>query len=382
MLSRRRIYQIMEAGHPDDLASRIFDWAIIGLIIANVAAAVVSTLPAVADSHGTAFLGFEIVSVAIFTVEYLVRIWVSVEHLPWSQMKPLKARLRYMCQPYPLIDLLAILPFFLAFILPLGDGRVLRLLRLLRLLKLARYSPALATLGRVLMGERRALFAAMLIMSALLLVTSTVLYNLERVAQPDAFGSVPDAAWWALATLTTVGYGDAVPVTAWGRVAGGVVMVLGVGMFTLPVAILASGFASEIHRRDFVVTWGLVARVPLFNRLDAMSISRVMNLLRSHVVEARSIIMRRGDVAEAMYFVASGEVELDTSPEPTVVTSGGFFGEIALLRNSERKITATALTRCRILELAAEDFRDLTRRDVGLREAILDAADERLPAEG
>ena len=381
MTIRRRIYQIMEAGHPEDVVSQIFDWAVICLIVGNVVAAVVSTLPGLAEAYGDAFFIFEVVSVAIFTVEYLVRVWVSVEHLPWSQMKPLRARLLFLCRPYSIIDLLAILPFYLAIVLPVGDGRILRLLRLLRLLKLARYSPALATLGRVLTSERRALFAALLIMAALLLVASTVLYNLERVAQPEAFGSVPHAAWWALATLTTVGYGDVVPVTALGRIAGGFVMVLGVGMFTLPIAILASGFANEIHRRDFVVTWGLVARVPLFNRLDAMSISRVMNLLRSHVVEAKSIIMHRGDVAEAMYFVASGEVELDTLPERTIITSGGFFGEIALLRNTERTITATALTRCRILELSAEDFRDLTRRDIALREVIVDAVEQRESAD-
>ena len=159
------------------------------------------------------------------------------------------------------------------------DLRVLRVLRLFRLLKLVRYSPALQTLGRVLADEYRALLGALLVILVLLLFASTAMYFLERGAQPDKFGSIPAAAWWALATLTTVGYGDIVPVTPLGKLLGGVVMLLGVGMIALPVAIIATGFSQESSRHQFVVTWSMVARVPLFATMDESEIAEITKLL-------------------------------------------------------------------------------------------------------
>lgn len=239
-------------------------------------------------------------------------------------------RLSYACGPFAIIDLMAILPFYLALILPGFDLRLLRALRLLRLFKLARYSPALASLWRVLVDERRALAAALIIVLFLLTDSATAIYHVERTLQPEAFGSIPAAMWWAVATLTTVGYGDVVPVTDLGRMIGGLVMVFGLAMFALPIAIIASGFSSEIHRHDFVVTWGMVARVPLFARLDALSVSRITNLLHSRVVTPGMEIVRRGEPAKAMYFIASGEVEVDLLQGSQRLRDGEFFGEMAL----------------------------------------------------
>src|SRR5262249_12374483 len=153
------------------------------------------------------------------------------------------------------------------------------MLRLFRLLKLVRYSPALQTLKRVVAHEYRALLGALLVMMIGLLFASTIIYMLEHNAQPDKFASIPDAAWWALATLTTVGYGDIVPIPPWGRVFGGVVMILGVCMFALPIAIIATGFSIESARHEFVVTWSMVARIPLFSTLDAAEVAEVTKLL-------------------------------------------------------------------------------------------------------
>ena len=155
-----------------------------------------------------------------------------------------------------IIDLLAILPFYLYLLVPfdLRALRVLRLFRLFRLLKLLRYSPALLTLKRVVAREYRALLGALLLMMMLMLFSAAIIYFLEREAQPDKFGSIPAAAWWALATLTTIGYGDIVPITPWGKVFGGIVMLFGLGMFALPIAILATGFSQESARHEFVVT--------------------------------------------------------------------------------------------------------------------------------
>ncbi len=374
---KRRLYEVIEAGRPDDRASQVFDAAMVVLIVANVAAAAAVTVAAVEAAYATQLLWFEIASVAVFTVEYGLRLWVSTEHPALARMTPWRARWRFASSPFALIDLLAILPFFLALVLPLVDLRALRIFRLLRLLKLARYSPALATLGRVVADERRALMAGLLIMVALLVVSATAMYQAERLVQPDLFGSIPQAMWWAMATLTTVGYGDAVPITAVGRFIGGIVMVFGLGMFALPVAIIASGFSSEIHRRDFVVTWGMVARVPLFAGLDALSVARITNLLHSKVVEAGTVITRRGETPEAMYFIASGEIEVDTKPAATRLGEGEFFGEIALIRGIKRMATVRAVTRCRLLVLGADDFAELMDQDSDLYGAVSAVVEQR-----
>lgn len=377
-LSKARLYEILERGRPDDLASRVIDGFLVTLIVANVAAAAAETVDVLHQRFERPFRAFEVASVAIFTVEYLCRLWVATEHLALARYGPIRARLRYAVSLYGLIDLLAILPFYVGLFVPTADLRFLRVFRLLRLLKLVRYSPALATLGRVLVDERRALMAALLIMVFVLILAATAMYHAERYVQPDLFGSVPQAMWWAVATLTTVGYGDAVPVTHIGRVIGGLVMILGLAMFALPIGIIASGFASEIHRRDFVVTWSMVARVPIFARLDALSVSRITNLLRARVVPPGTKIFRRGDPPDAMYFIASGEVELDLKPEPVRLGEGDFFGEIALLRDAPRSATARAITQCRLLVLDSAEFKELLETDGDLNQAITEVAERRL----
>jgi voltage-gated potassium channel len=377
-IAKQRLYHILERGRPEDSISRIIDWTLIVLIVANVGAAIAGTVEPLYERHKDAFWVFEVFSVAIFTVEYLCRLWVCTEHLALSGQGPIKARLKFFFSPYALIDLLAILPFYVALFVPTADLRFLRVFRLLRLLKLARYSPALATLWQVLVNERRALAAALLILIILLITASTAIYHVERVAQPESFGSIPATMWWAIATLTTVGYGDVVPVTGLGRAIGGLVMISGLAMFALPVGIIASGFATEIHRRDFVVTWGMVARVPMFAKLDALSVSRITNLLSARVVPPETTIFRRGDPPDAMYFIASGEVEVDLNPEPLRLREGDFFGEIALLRDTPRSATIRAVTQCRLLVLDKEDFKDLLESDTELRQAIVAVAEERL----
>ena len=167
-----------------------------------------------------------------FTLEYLLRIWVCVDDRHGRYSQPLAGRLRYMLTPVALIDLLAILPFWLA-ASPGISIEQLWLLRALRVLKLQRYSSALETLGTVIRNERRPLTASGTLMMSLLVLLSSLIYLAEREAQPDRFGSVPEAMWWGIVTLATVGYGDVVPITLTGRIIGGVSVVLGMGMFAL-----------------------------------------------------------------------------------------------------------------------------------------------------
>src|SRR6185436_2363884 len=177
-------------------------------------------------------------------------------------------------------------------------------------LKLVRFSPAMTTLSRALYGERRALIGALVLMVGTAVFSGAIMHAIEGRAQPDKFGTIPDAMWWALATLTTIGYGDAVPITPLGKLFGACVMIFGLGLFALPIGIIATAFVNEIHRRDFVVTWGMVARVPLFSALDAAAIGEVMKIMRTRAVQAGTVIAARGEEAGGMFFIADGEVRI------------------------------------------------------------------------
>jgi voltage-gated potassium channel len=200
----------------------------------------------------------------------------------------------------------------------------------------------------------------------------------EGRAQPDKFGTIPDAMWWAIVTLGTIGYGDVVPITAVGKLIAGATIFLGLIMVALPVGIIASGFAEEVHRRDFVVTWGMVARVPLFSELDAGEIGDIMRLLRAQQVEPGGLIARRGDVADSMYFVAEGEVEIELPHERVRLGVGHFFGEIAVLRRARRSANVTAVSRTSLLVLDAHEFHALMDRDPRLSKRVQDVVRSRL----
>jgi len=273
------------------------------------------------------------------------------------------------------VDLICILPFYAGLVT--GEPFRFQVLRLLLLLKMTRFTPALGTLGRVLSAEWRSLVGSLFILLALLMVSATLIYYIEREAQPQNFSSIPAAAWWAMAALSTVGYGDLVPITPAGRVVASIVTIIGIGVYALPVGIIASGFAREIQRRDFVVTWAMVARVPLFKSLDAEQVGRIANLLRSRVASGGTAIVRRGEPGDCMYFIASGSAEVQIQPDPVHLSDGDFFGEMALIHDAPRGATVIALTRCQLLILDADDFRGLAQHEPKIAAAIRTVADQR-----
>ena len=352
---RRRVYEILEVGRGEDRTSIVVDAFLVTLILTNVIAFALETVPSMQMRYGTYFDAFNIISVLIFTIEYSLRLWSCVEVPFLKRMNPWAARRAFAMRPYLIIDLIAILPFYLSFILPL-DLRMLRILRLFRLLKLARYSPAMHTLIRVMINERRALSGAILLMLAVLLFSATGIYMLEKDAQPDKFGSIPDAAWWGMATLTTVGYGDVSPVTPLGKLFGSIIMLIGLGMFALPIAIISTGFAQELGRRDFVVTWSLMARVPLLAELDANEIAELMPYLHAHNFPQHWEVISAGSQGEQMYFIASGKVGVRTSGGESILSSGDFFGEIAMIENGKYEFSFRTASRVRLLKLTREDF--------------------------
>jgi voltage-gated potassium channel len=354
---RCRVYEVLEGVREGDRAALWFDRALVALIVLNVAAFILETVPSLEARYGYWFDLFESASVAIFTIEYALRIWTAPE-VPYLKRQPAwQARLAWARRPYLIIDLLAILPFYLHF---LGlDLRIVRLLRVMRLLRLTRYSPAMHTLGRVIYGERRALVAAGYLLSAAVIFAATGIHFLEGEAQPDKFGSVPDSAWWAIATLTTVGYGDLVPITPWGKAFGGLVMVTGLCILALPVAIISTGFAQEVGRRDFVVNWSLMSRVPVLADLDALQVAEILPLFHAHNVPPGTEVVARGSAGEAMFFIAGGQVHFTCDVMERTYGTGEFFGLAAMLGENRHYGSFRTIGRCRLLKLYREDFRRL-----------------------
>ncbi|HEX5872526.1 MAG TPA: ion transporter, partial [Longimicrobium sp.] len=243
---RRRVWEILKDAQPGDRTSRRFELFILALIALNVAAVVLESIPSVQERFGAAFAVFEACSVGVFVGEYAARLWSCVED-PRSR-GPVRHRLRFAVRPLALVDVMAILPFFAT--MGTADMRVLRalrLLRLVRLLKLGRYLAALTALQRVVYAKRAELVMSSALTSVLLIVASSIMYYAEYEAQPDKFSSIPASMWWAVSTLTTVGYGDVYPVTTLGRVAGGFLALLGIGLFALPTAILGSGLVESVQ---------------------------------------------------------------------------------------------------------------------------------------
>ncbi len=374
---RKSIYDVIESSDPEDWKGKWFDDFMIVLIVTNVVAVVLETVESLSVAYKTFFDVFELFSVAVFSIEYVLRIWTAVESEDNRFRPPVAGRVRYSMTWLALIDAIAILPFYLEAFLSV-DLRFMRVFRLLRLLKLTRYSAALQILGAAVHGQRRVLGAALMIIVTLLVFASSIIYLLENEAQPEAFASIPEAMWWGLATLTTVGYGDVAPISAAGKVFGAFIMVLGIGMFALPAGILATAFANELRKREFIVTWRMVASVPLFRRLDALLISEIVNLLELKVMPPRCAIIERGDQADAMYFISVGEVEVDVPPEPRRLKAGDFFGEIALLKESPRTATVTSVTECQLLALRVNDFKRLLLTNPELREILTEVMEQRL----
>ena len=372
---RRRLFRILDEAPRDDAVSRIVNWALIALITVNLVSVVLESVPSLSAEYHVLFMAIEGVSLIVFTVEYAARIWAATDQ-PLRARRHLPPWLGYVVSGPGLIDLIAVVPFWITLFVS-ADLRVLLVFRIVRFLKLARYSPAMRSLLDALYAERRALFGCVIILLGATVVAASVMHVIEGQAQPDKFGTVPEAMWWAIVTLTTTGYGDVVPITGLGRVVGGVTVLMGILMLALPVGIVATAFANEIHRRDFVVTWGMVARVPIFAGLTASEIADITRVLSAQSVEPGGVIVRKGSPARAMYFIAAGEVEIDLPSEKVRLGVGHFFGEIAVLRRAKRSANVTATRRTNLLVLDSADLHALMEQDRRFAERVREVARKR-----
>jgi len=374
---RRRLYDVLEHGSLAGRAGRLVVRSIVFLIVINLAAVTLESVPSVQARYGALFDAIEAVSLVVFTIEYALRVWVAGEHGLHRHEGEWAARWRYVASAAGVIDLLAVLPFWFAFAVP-ADLRVVLVLRMVRFLKLARYSPGMRSLLETLNAERRALASCFVILIGATLLAAAAMHLAERHVQPEKFGTIPDAMWWALVTLSTIGYGDVVPLTPVGRMIAAATIFAGLIMIALPVGIVATAFADQVHRRDFIVTWGMVARVPLFADLVAADIADIMRLMRAQTAEPGDAIVRRCETAHSMYFLAAGEVEIELKDKRVRLQAGHFFGEIAVLRRARRSGTVTAVTRVNLLILDAQDLHALMERDPRIAERIHATAHTRL----
>ncbi len=244
---RHRLGILLEPKADQSATGRLIDFLLSLLILLNVLAVILATVPSLDAQFSDEFEHFNVFSVLIFSIEYVLRVWTSVE-FDSRDISDFNKRLQYVRSPMAIIDLVVILPFYIGLFFSI-DLRILRILRLLRIFKLGRYSSAMQMLIQAFKQEHKILLAAFSILLVMMTLAASGIYLIEKDLQPEQFGSIPAAMWWAITTLTTVGYGDVTPITGWGKFFGGAITLLGMGMVALPAGILASSFSEQAHQR-------------------------------------------------------------------------------------------------------------------------------------
>lgn len=376
---RRRLYLLLQPESPDN-AARIFRVVHHLMVAAGIAIMLTTTVAEMETAYGQGLaIGFYVVA-AFFLAEYAARLIAAPEAPGGEHRGPFRARFAWATSLGGVFDLVSALPGIIA----LADGPRASLFGFVWAFKYIRYSPGLAGLGRVISNARQALLSVLLGFAIALLTAASIAYLLERHAHPDhpeAFASIPAALWWGIVTMSTTGYGDIVPYTVAGRALSGIVMVGGILIFALWTGILVNGYAEELRRREFLRTWELVAKVPFFHHIGASLIAEVARLLRSRDFPQGTVIMRRGEPGDCMYFVVEGEVEVQLQSGPLYLGADQFFGELALLTGDPRNATIVAARDCTMLALDIVDFHELLARQPELARVIREEARKRLGAD-
>jgi voltage-gated potassium channel len=368
----RPLYRVL-APESHDPAARIFRVVHHALAAFGIAIVLAETMESVQADYGQELAaGFYIVG-GFFIAEYLLRLIAAPAKPGHEHLASWRARALWAVSPGGIFDLVCALPG----VLFMTERSWASFFGFIWASKYVRYSPGLASLGRVVRNERQSLFSVLLGFGIVLLTAASIAYLLEREANPVVFGSIPAALWWAIVTLTTTGYGDVVPSTIAGRILGGTVMTGGILVFALWSGILANGYAQELRRREFLRTWELVAKVPFFHNIGASLIAEVARLLRPRDYPAGAVVMRRGQPGDCMYFIADGEVEIQLPGQHVYLISGQFFGEVALLTGAPRNATVVATQPSTLLSLDIVDFHELLARQPELARIIHEEAQHR-----
>ncbi len=375
-MERERLYDLLRPDNPTTPARffRVIHHLVTGAGIGVVLAGTVGDWQ---DAYGSAIDGAFYLIAAFFAAEYAARLIAAPADPHAAHSSVWQARRDFARSLGGAFDVLGALPGLLRLVIGAPDAI---LFGMVWVFKLVRYTPGLAGLQRVVSRARQPLLSVLLGFAVVLLASASLEYLLERRAEPDKFGSIPAALWWAIETVTTTGYGDSVPGTPPGRVLAGAVMVGGILVLALSAGILATGFADEMRRYAFLRTWDIVAKVPFFRGVGASIIAEVAWLLRPLNFPPGAVVVRRGERGDCMYFIATGAVEIRLPGEPLRLGEGDFFGEIALLTGAPRTATVVAVEPCTLLRLDIVEFRDLTGRRPDLARVILEAAGRRIEA--
>lgn len=249
---KKRTFDVLQGNHEGGIIGRLIEIFILLIIFLNVIAVIIETVESIYIRNPNLFHRFELFSVIIFTVEYVLRLWSCTSREKYKN--PITGRIKFAFTPLAVIDLISFLPFYLPMVtvLDLRFLRALRLLRIFRILKVGRYFESVRLVGRVFLRKKEELAITVFMVAILLIIASCLMYYVENQSQPKAFASIPMAMWWGVATLTTVGYGDVYPVTPIGKFLGAIIALLGIGIFALPTGILGSGFIEEIANKKTV----------------------------------------------------------------------------------------------------------------------------------
>jgi voltage-gated potassium channel len=368
--------ELLAEGPLSPKQARIYRSVLIVAILASTNAAALGTVP---DLPAAALFWIGAVSLLAnlaIIVDYLLRLILAWQGTGKDDSARWKGLRHYMFSAFGLFDLAAALTLGRGLI-PADTQDAAIVLSIFCFLKLARYSPALETLRTVILIEAKPLMSALFIVLLLAYIAATSLFFVERHVN-SAMTTLPDALWWAVITLTTVGYGDVVPITPLGKFFGTAVAILGLCMFALPASILASGFTEEMRRHAFIKNWSLVSKVPFFNCLNAGQIAEIAELLRPYTAIKGEAVIREGEIGESMYFIVTGEFEGRVGGTKFILKAGEFFGEIALLDRSPRMATVKALMRSQLLTLGVRDFQKFVGSSPELMPMIRKMAEERL----
>jgi len=307
----------------------------------------------------------------VFFAEYVARLWTAPESARFAGLSDGMARLRWALSANGLISLMAVVPIIAVTSGTIhADSDAVPIFCVLWILKLNVHAPAMNTLARVIANERASLASVVIIFVMVLVTAATFTHLLERHRQPELFGSIPDALWWAVVTLTTTGYGDVVPHTVGGKMVGSVVMVSGILVLALMTGILATGFSEEERRREYLRVWDQVTRVPLFTQLGTVTLSEIVSKLRVRHYPARIVVVRRDEPGDSMFFISEGEVEVRLTRGSVTLSQGGFFGEMALLDRLPRSATVVTSQPTTLLVLYASDFYEIAANIPSLVEAV------------
>ena len=272
-----------------------------------------------------------------------------------------------------LIDLLVILNFYLFNFL---DLRIFRIFRAYSIFSQHRILLPTNTLLHTIWKQRLSILGTQLVVFSLLLVFSVILHFLERSIQPEAFGTILDSMWYGMATLTTVGYGDVTPMTGLGKIISSLAMFLGIAMFALPAAILASAYYEDIQKRNFLVSLETITEISLFSNLPIAAISKINSKLEPIILPTKHIVFNKGDIADALYIIEFGSVKVELD-DPIILGSGDYFGEMGLISHAERNATISIVEESKLLMLQKEDLDDLMNDHPSLFEDLKKSTESR-----